>query len=239
MRIAILAALIAAALLPLPRAEAQSVVGDVLAGKLVKPKVGQWAWYDLAEARGDNVYKVRLAVVGKEKVGRRTGHWLEAEVLPPEGFATVMKMLLTGPADDPKNVHRVLQRQGLEPVQELPLAKNQEDAAGDANAAKPPRESLGREDVETPKGAIKAEHVRIGEGAGAMEIWLNDDVRPMGIVRLVSPEGEMRIRDYGVGGEAGESALDRTPPPPAPVEVKVSVEDMPQAQEDQSEEAKP
>jgi len=39
-------AIVAALVLFVPFARAQGVVSEMLAGKLVDPAVGQWAWYD-------------------------------------------------------------------------------------------------------------------------------------------------------------------------------------------------
>ncbi len=185
-------------------ADAQGVLGDVLAGKLVKPVVGQWAWYNLVDADSQKTYLLRQAIVGEEKVGRKTGHWLEVEIVPDIGFPSVYKMLLTGPASDPKNVHRLLIRQGDSPVNEVPV--DQQAAAPANDNAK--RRSQGDVDIETPKGVISAEHVVVNEGGAKVELWLNDSVRPMGIVRMHGPQGELTLRDYGDGGENAKSRLD-------------------------------
>ena len=186
-------------------AAAQGALGDVLSGSLVKPEVGQWAWYTLKDARTDEDYLLRQAVVDEEKVGRKKGYWLEIEIVPEVGYPSVYKMLVTGPASDPDNVHRLLYKQADAPAVELPVEKD-----GAEKAPKPDRESLGTEGVETPDGIVEAEHVVLTpkEGVeGKMDLWLNDDVRPMGIVQMVSPQGVLRLRSYGVGGTEAASKL--------------------------------
>ena len=46
------------ALVTAPTVYAQGVLGDVLAGKLVKPEVGQWAWYNLIDGSTQKRYLV-------------------------------------------------------------------------------------------------------------------------------------------------------------------------------------
>lgn len=187
-------------------APAQGIIGDVLAGKLVKPKVGQWSWYDLVDTQSKRRYVLRQAIVGSEQVGRETGYWVEIELVPELGFPAFYKLLLTGPASNPANVHRVLLKEGKDPVQELPT----EGLAGvPENAEAPKQSSLGRVDVETPGGKVKAEHVILTQPDGAVELWLNDDVRPTGIVRMRAVYGELILRNHGEGGENAVSKLDQ------------------------------
>lgn len=186
-----------------PDVSAQGVLGDVLAGKLVSPAVGQWAWYDLVDSGTHKRYLMRQAIVGEEKVGRKTGHWLEVEVVPDIGYATVYKLLLTGPASDPKNLHRLLVRQGEAPVSEVPIDQSARPEAG----GKSKREKRGNVDIETPAGVLKAEHVVVADGGTSIELWLNDGVRPMGVVQMKGPQGELTLRNYGEGGENAQSRL--------------------------------
>jgi len=194
-------------------AAAQGFVADVLAGKLVDAKVGQWAWYNLADRAGGARYVVRQAIVGREKVGRRkTAYWLEIEVVPVVGYTSVYKMLLTGPAGDPQNVHKVILKQGIDPPREIPqnpeTETDKQEAEKQAEQPKPERTSLGMEDVQTPLGKVRAEHFQVTEGERTMDLWISKDVLPTGIVRMRSPDGELLLRSQGVGGEYGESVLD-------------------------------
>ncbi len=192
-------------------ASAQGIIGDVLSGTLVKPEVGDFAWYDLTDKTEDKRYYLRQAIVGAEKVKRKKGYWVETEVIPQVGYPAIYKMLLTGPASDPKHVHRVLLREGRNPVQEIPVDRN-------AKAEKEPevtRTSLGKEPISLPDGSvIEADHLEIKSEGEKTDIWISDMVPPMGIVRLVSPDGELMLRRYGRGGSDGESAIDRAPATP-------------------------
>ncbi len=205
----------------------QAVVGDVLAGKLVKPKAGVWAWYDLSESSSGEAFLVRLAVVDEEKVGAKPGFWLEMEVVPLVGYRSIYKMLVTGPANNPDNVHRLIQREGTGAPQEVSLEKSDRGKRKDKKEEprKPKRDLVGREDVETLGGAVTAEHYSVGSGEDKSDIWLSDDVRPMGIVRMLSANGELKLRSYGEGGENARSVIDdKLPPEASTVEPDVKVE---------------
>ena len=205
-----MAALLAAAALS---ASAQNVVNDLLGGDLVDPKVGQWLWYELRDAQGHKQFALRQAVVGEEKVGRKKGYWVEFQVVPEVGYETVYKVLLTGPASDPRNIHKVLYKRGLQPVQELAPGDGE-----DGGAPRPKRTSHGAEDVLTGSGVLRAEHIEITQDGETIRLWVNDDVKPSGIVKLRTSEGEMLLRSQGLGGYYAESALERAK---APGELKV------------------
>lgn len=206
-------------------ASAQDIVSDVFAGKLVNPEAGQWVWYELTEADSGEQFLLRHAIVGEEKVGRKTGHWVELEVIPQGGLPTVYKMLLTGPANKAKNIHRILLKQGDGRAQDIPVRGG--DFASDTQAK---REKLGTESIQTPTGEIEAEHYAMTTDGKTSEVWLNDDVRPTGIVRLWSPDGRMSLQRYGVGGEDSESKIKASDVDPIPTmqhRVRVQVGDDP------------
>ncbi len=189
-------------------AHAQGVVGDFLSGKLVNPKVGQWAWYDLVDTHGGRKYVVRQAIVGEEQVARKDGYWVELEVLPEVGFKVVYKMLLTGPTSDPSNIHRVIEKSEPEPARELAV----DTSAQSEPAAKPPkRKSIGMDEIETLDGKVRAEHYEIVDGEKTMHLWINEQVTPSGVVRMRAPDGEMTLRNYGIGGKNAESAIREIP----------------------------
>jgi hypothetical protein len=186
---------------------AQGLVSDLLAGKLVAPETGQWSLYEITDQFGENRYLLRQAIVGQEGAGGNSAYWVEFEITPETGFPVIYKMLLQGPASDPENIKRILVKEGPEPVHEQPVPEPSEEEKEDKPKTK--RTSLGEERVEIPGGVIEAEHYRVRRGERRFDVWINEDIRPSGIVRLVSPEGEMVLRGHGKGGEQAESRIDR------------------------------
>lgn len=186
---------------------AQQLMSDVFSGKLIEPEAGVYSWYDLKDLKTGSVYYLRQAIVGEEKVGKAQAYWVETEVTPQVGFPTVYKMLLTGPASDPKHIHRLLVREGAEVAQEMPVdvaAEEQKKSKQDEGK----RTSQGEEEVKLADGSsLKADHVIVEKGGERTELWLNNSVRPMGIVRVLNADGELILRRYGKGGKDAESAL--------------------------------
>ena len=197
------------------------VMGDIMSGKLVNPSVGVWAWYDVKDtASGDHLF-LRQAVVGEAKVEGKAGFWVETEVLPRVGFPIVYKMLLTGPASDPQNVHKVILKDGQNPPQELKVDPSA--AAGDTGA-KANRTTVGHDSIDTAQGPVEADHVVMEQDGKKTDLWMSEKVPPMGIVKMVSPDGEIVLQRYGKGGPDAESAVDRkTDPSAAKGDTKVTV----------------
>lgn len=202
-------------------ASAQGLAGDLLGGALVNPRVGQWAWYDLTDKVSGRNLAVRQAIVGEERTRGGTGYWLEIEVVPETGYKTIIKALVVGPAKKPGTVKRLLFKSGFDPVVEAEIPEDEERPE---DAAKEKRESIGFEEIETGSGAIRAERIRVVQGDVERTVWLSDDVPPTGIVRLQSPNGEWRLRNFGSGGRFGESIIDKAPTAEVGKEVRVEVE---------------
>lgn len=186
-------------------AGAQGALSELLAGKLIDPEVGQWALYDLHDQDGQLVLGLRQAVVGEEKVGRKTGYWVELELVPKLGLRTIYRMLLTGPANDPKNVHQVWTKTELDEPQQLEL--DPESLKELAGGKKPKRKKIGEEIVETESGPVEAMHYRYSIDDEEVSLWHSDDALPTGLVRFQSKNGDVLLRSHGQGGQFGLSAM--------------------------------
>jgi hypothetical protein len=187
-------------------AAAQNVVGDLLGGKLIDPKVGQWIWYRVSDSEGEATFWIRQAVVGEETIDRDKGLWVEYEFVPEVGYRTIYKVFLAGPATDPDSIKRILVKQGPEPVQEMDVDPADFEAEDEG---RPSRESKGMEEVQTDSGVIRAEHLEVVEAGRTIHLWVNEKVKPSGLVRMTTPDGEMLLSRFGRGGEYGESVIDR------------------------------
>ena len=234
-------------------AQGQGVISDVFSGKLVNPKAGAWAWYDVTGAQTEGggtvqLGKMRLAIVGEETVKGKQGYWLEMEYIPSLGYPSIYKMLLTGPADDPANVQKVFRRDGTEKKEEVPLKPEGKKKDRDKAEESPPepkqepeRKLVGEEDIATSGGNVQgrstsvtlhAQHYEVVDGNATLDIWLNESVSPMGIVQMKSGEGGLLLRDHGTGGAYARSVIDEPPPtakenPKGGVKVDVRVEREP------------
>ncbi len=199
---------------------AQGALSDIMSGKLINPEVGVFAWYDLKDAETGQRLFMRQAIVGRKQVGSQTGYYLETEVMPEIGFPIIYKMLLTGPASDPANVHEIVVKDGTHPAETLSV--NMLEGAFDDDE-KETRESQGVVTISTPAGNIEAEHFLISKNGLQTEIWVNDDIRPMGIVKMINADGELVLNRFGTGGPDAESALERKMEHPETEDVKVRI----------------
>ncbi|MFA7693549.1 MAG: hypothetical protein WCX86_11695 [Candidatus Hydrogenedentales bacterium] len=202
-------------------ASAQGVLSDILSGSLIKPEVGVYAWYEVKDTESGKTLFLRQAIVGEKEVKGKTGYYLETEVLPEIGFPIIYKMLLTGPASSPANVHEIMVREGGGAPESLPLniLEGMEEPAADGT-----RTSNGMEQLATPAGDLEAEHFVVESGGETTNVWVNEEIRPTGIVKMISPDGELLLTSYGIGGKDAESALERPITPEHNGDVNVHVE---------------
>ena len=186
------------------RVSAQGVLGDVFSGKLINPEVGVWAGYELVDAASGAKFYLRQAIVAGEEVKRKPGYWVETEVRPMQGFPMIYKMLLTGPANDPKNIHQLIVKEGNSAPQSVPVP--QDGYAGNSDAQ---RTLVGQEKVKIGSGEeVDSTHYSVGDGDAKADIWLNDTVHPLGIVKMTSKEGQLTLQRMGTGGPESRSLLD-------------------------------
>jgi hypothetical protein len=223
-------------------ASAQGVLGDVFSGKLVNPQVGAWTWYDISGGVTDKgeplqLGMMRLAIVGEEKVGGKQGYWLEMQYVPSVGYPSIYLMLLTGPASDPANVHKMFRREGTGKKEEIPVADSN-DAIAEGAKPEDKRKLLGEEDVKTPTGDVHSQHYEVAEGGDKLDIWLSESVCPMGIVKMNSGEGGIMLRNHGTGGNDGRSVIDDPAPTSGDGGVKVDVKVEKQKQQTEKPNAK-
>ncbi|MGC8847020.1 MAG: hypothetical protein ACP5QY_14360, partial [Candidatus Hydrogenedens sp.] len=144
------------------------------------------------------------ALTGIEKIDENTSAlWLESEIIPMEGFPSVYRFLISYDNNGKEKIHKIVVREGANPPQNIDV----ETMSG--NTDTPSKKNLiGEEDIEFKNGKIKAKHYRISEDNTTKEIWLNDEVKPLGIVKLSTTEGEMVLMKYGKGGDESRSAID-------------------------------
>lgn len=201
-------------------ASGQGMLADVFAGKLVNPEVGVYAWYELTDSETGMRFFLRQAIVGEEKVKRKKGFWVETELTPQVGYPMIYKMLLTGPAYEKDSVHRVLLKEGNRPPQEVEVDPS---AFSEGMHAEGARTSLGTEALTVGGESLTCEHYRVGEGGDATEVWLNDAVRPIGVVKMATPKGILQLQRFGKGGPDAVSAFERRMPQGEPKKQEVEV----------------
>ncbi len=183
---------------------AQSFMEDLFRGKILSSEPGVWAIYDITDKSNKTHIILRQAITGTEKIDRdTTALWLESEIIPAEGFPSVFRFLISYDKNGKEIIHKIIVREGANPPQNI---DNQSMSETKEISSK--KKFIGDEEIEFKNGKIKAKHYKIEEDNTVKEIWLNDEVKPLGIVKLSTKEGDMVLVKYGKGGEESKSALE-------------------------------
>jgi hypothetical protein len=155
------------------------------------PVVGTGAVY-ISEAKGKR-QEMEMAVVGEERVGNETGHWLEITMQDPTHGQFVMKTLYVarGGKLDPR---RMIVQMAGQPPMEIPVEmRGRMGMATDDQTADVREGSMlvGEVTIETPAGAIVCKQYR--SAGGNSDACISDDIYPYGVVRSNGPRGSMTL----------------------------------------------
>jgi hypothetical protein len=164
-----------------------------------KPVPGGWAEY-LVKTSGDPVFRVRIAVVGKEG----PDYWYETVVWA--GGRIVTKVLAAGDPNNEKNVKKMIVKYGDDPATEVPVVMKELPQ----QKGKPVRDikDKGPEDIKVLAGTFTTKHLQYQENGKTTDTWENSCVSPYGLIRLVSSDMEMVLLGYGTGAK---SLITETP----------------------------
>lgn len=151
------------------------------------PVVGEGASYQMVDEKGIR-RQFDIAVVDKDASG---GYWQEISVLDPKGETVYMKMLLVKQGGDLIVQRLIVQTPGRPPMDMSSMMQSQ---------AKPQKldyraeaQNLGTESVTTPAGTFSCQHWRTTKEKDNADIWINDKVKPWGLVKTSSKSGTMTL----------------------------------------------
>jgi hypothetical protein len=156
------------------------------------PVVGSGAVY-ISEARGKR-QEMEIAVVGAERVGNETGHWLEITMQDPDHGQVVMKTLYVvrgGKLD----ARRVIVQMAGQPPMEIPLQMRGRMGMATDDQAADVREGsvlVGEARIETPAGTVVCQQYR--SASGDSDVCISTDVYPYGVVRSHGPRSSMTLQ---------------------------------------------
>lgn len=185
---------------------AQSFIEDLFKGKMLSSEPDVWAIYEITDKSTKTHILLRQAITGVEKIDENTtALWLESEIIPTEGFPSVYRFLISYDKNGKEKIHKIVVREGASPPQNIDSGTMPENTETTSI-----KKYIGEEDIEFKSGKIKTKHYKIVENNTAKEVWLNDEVKPLSIVKLSTDEGEMILVKYGKGGEESKSVIDLT-----------------------------
>jgi hypothetical protein len=208
-RLILLASVAVGGLVPLTAA-AQGFGGGSatpLALDLKKVHVGAWAEYRMSMGEGPGpTMKARWALVSKDAQSNTLEMLTEGQPLQEVGGKMLMRMtLVPDPVGSDHPVKQMVTQLGDHDPMEIPL-----DLPGmpPQRFEKPdPKKLVGKETLKVPAGTFKTSHYRDESPKGTVDVWVTDQVPPLGMVKVVSTP------------KAGAKAPNGQPLPPMRLEL--------------------
>ncbi len=160
-----------------------------------KPVVGGWAEYQFTGK--DLPSKMKIAIVDKEG----DAFWYESQMESEKHGKTTSKMLVSGDPTDMKNVKRMIIKEGEKPATEMPVEMLSMGGGRKGQAPKGKFVEMGTETVAVPAGSFKTQHMQYQDGKIVMDMWVNKDIPPYGLVKTTMKEGDMVLTAYGTGAK--------------------------------------
>lgn len=168
------------------------------------PVVGGWSTYHIKDARGEQS-KLTFAVVDKDP----QGYWLEIRT-PGDGGEAVAAFLIKGDPTDDANVLMVRAEDPGSPALEIDkdtlvkLRTQGSKAFGGQAASIGPTvgkvAGMPKATIEVHGKKLTCKHIKIlGPDGQEAEVWMNDEVVPFGVVKLVSGKESIVLENFGKG----------------------------------------
>ncbi|SPD73524.1 exported hypothetical protein [uncultured Desulfobacterium sp.] len=159
-----------------------------------KPVMGSWSEYQIT---GANPSKMKIAIVGKEDVS----YWYEMVTETKGEGRTITKMLISGDPKAQNNVKKMIVKTGDEPAMEMPAAMGQQLPKREAAGQQPAAVDKGTETITVPAGTFTAQHLQYKNGQDLVDVWINKDVPPYGLIKSKSKTQEMVLIGHGTGAK--------------------------------------
>ena len=171
------------------------------------PKVGGWSEYHIQDARGETA-DLTFAIVSEEN----GAYWMELRTSQGSEKAVVAFLIKGDPTDD-ANVLKIRAKDSSGPALEMDrstLEKLKRDGhevfGGQALPIGPTvgkLQPLPDEVIKVGRDSLKCRHIKvIGPNGQDAEVWLNDEVIPFGVVKLVSGSEQVVLKDFGKRAKA-------------------------------------
>ena len=181
--------IIALALVLLPAAAAAQTIGSPqslpLAADLKTASLGSWAEYGLTS--GKEKMKSRWALVARGAASATLEMSMQGGVIARMGDKVTLRIILgldpVGAATPVKEMAMQIDNgDPMQPPADVPAQKFQKPDA---------RALMGKETVKVPAGTFKTTHYREHTTSGTVDVWVNEEVLPLGLVKVVTtPEPE-------------------------------------------------
>lgn len=160
-----------------------------------KPVMGGWSEYQIT---GASPSKMKIAIVGKEE----GSYWYEMVTETKGEGRTISKMLISGDPKAQTNVKKMIVKTGDEPAMEMPATMGQQFSKREAPAGQQPAAvDKGTETITVPAGTFTAQHLQYQNAQEIVDVWINKDISPYGLIKSKSKSQEMVLIGHGSGAK--------------------------------------
>jgi len=182
----------------------QDILSNLLDILPLEFEIGCWSIYEVKDFSTKTTVLLREAITGEEMLNNQKCYWLEAEVIPTIGFPSIYRFLIQPEKNGKHKILKIVVREGAN-LPETYLSESVQSQEEKSNARK---KFIKEEEIEYKSGKIKAKHYTIKTEEKEVEVWTTSEIKPLGLVKLRSKDGEVTLIRYGKGGEEAKSNLE-------------------------------
>lgn len=176
---------------------------------VAKAPVGSWAEYTTTMKGRNETVKIRYALV--EKTAKSMA--IEIDGTTPMG-PVLMRMEYQPTGADAYKISKAIMQMGTNAPQEMPVPPNAPLLKKGEEVGEP----VGKTSIKTAAGTFDCKQFRKTIPQGTFDLWMNDKVLPVGLVKQASQDGTLMtiLSATGTGATSKMSKL----PPAKPAEKK-------------------
>lgn len=182
----------------------QEILENLLELIPLEPELGSWSLYEVKDKSTNTTLLLREAITDEEIVESTKCFWLETEVIPTIGFPSVYRFLIQPEKEGRHKILKIVAREGAN----LPETYNHNSIPRAEENKKFRKKLIDEGIIEYKSGKIEAKHYNIKTEDKEIDIWVTPKVKPLGIVKLNSKDGEMLLVKFGKGGVESKSTLE-------------------------------
>ncbi|MCX8064070.1 MAG: hypothetical protein N3G21_02740 [Candidatus Hydrogenedentes bacterium] len=184
-------------------ASSQDIIENLLDILPLELDLGSWSIYEVKDNPTKTTLILREAITGEEYLNNKKCYWLETEIIPIVGFASVYRFLIQPESEGKHSILKIVTREGAN----LPETYNYDTIQNQPAEEMVKKKLIGEELIEYRTGKVRAKHYNIEIEHKEIDIWVAPEIKPLGLVRLRSKDGEMTLVKHGKGGVESKSSL--------------------------------
>jgi hypothetical protein len=185
------------------RAQGAGMAPTPLAVDLKKAKLGDWSEYSMTA--GPRTGKLRWALISRDGENHTLEMTMEAGPATGGQKMAMQMTLVPNPTTSSKPVKKLVMQMGAMDPMEMPL--DMPGMSGQRFEKPDPKKKVGqgKEQLKVAAGTFSADHYRDTVPQGTVDVWINDTVVPLGLVKMT-----LTPKEGGGAGPGGPMALELT-----------------------------